>query len=42
MKDGLQSEGLVPCGVEATFNGLGLLLALTLGIWDELELDVRV
>lgn len=42
MKDVLQSEGLIPSGVEATFNGLGLLLALTLGIWDELELDVGV
>lgn len=42
MKDVLQSEGLIPGGVEATFNGLGLLLALTLGIWDELELDVGV
>lgn len=37
-----QSEGLIPGGVEATFDGLGLLLALTFGIWDQLELDVGV
>ena len=38
----LQGEALIPGGVEATFDGLGLLLALTLGIWDQLELDVGV
>lgn len=37
-----QGEALIPGGVEATFDGLGLLLALTLGIWDQLELDVGV
>lgn len=37
-----QSKSLVPGGVEATFDGFGLLLALTLGIWDQLELDVGV
>lgn len=38
----LQSEGLVPHGVQATFDGLGLLLALTFGIRNQLELDVGV
>lgn len=38
----LQSEGLIPGGVEATFDGLSLLLALALGVWDQLELDVGV
>lgn len=42
MRDVLQSEGFIPGGVEATFDGLGLLLALALWIWDQLELDVRV
>lgn len=37
-----QSERLVPGGVEAAFDGFGLLLALALGIWDQLELDVGV
>lgn len=37
-----QSESVVPGGVEATFDGFGLLLALTLGIWDQLEFDVGV
>jgi len=37
-----QREALVPGGVEAASDGLGLLLALTLWIWDELELDVGV
>lgn len=38
----LQSEGLIPHGVQATFDGLGLLLALTFGIRNQLELDVGV
>lgn len=38
----LQSEALVPGGVEAAFDGLGLLFALALGIWDQFEFDVRV
>lgn len=42
MRGGSQIESLIPGGVEATFDGLGLLLALTLWIWDELELDVGV
>lgn len=42
MREVLQGEALIPGGVEATFDGLGLLLALTLGIWDQLELDVGV
>lgn len=37
-----QSEGLVPRGVEGAFDGLCLLLALTLGIGNQLELDVGV
>lgn len=38
----LQGEGLVPHRVQATFDGLGLLLALTFGIRNELELHVGV
>lgn len=41
-KDVLQGEAFVPDRIQATFDGLGLLLALTLGIWDQFELDVGV
>lgn len=37
-----QCERLIPGGVEVGADGLGLLLGLILGVWDELELDVRV
>lgn len=42
IKDVSQSESFIPGGVEATFDGFGLLLALTLGIWDQLELDIGI
>lgn len=38
----LQGEAFVPDRIQATFDGLGLLLALALGIWDQFELDVGV
>lgn len=38
----LQSEGLVPHGVQATFDSLGLLLAFTFGIRNQLELHIGV
>lgn len=41
-KDVLQGEAFIPDRIQATFDGLGLLLALTLGIWDQFELDVGV
>lgn len=37
-----QCKRLIPGGVEVGEDGLGLLLGLILGVWDELELDVRV
>lgn len=38
----LQLKGLVPDGVEAAFDGLGLLFALAAWIWDQFELHVGV
>lgn len=38
----LQSEGLVPLGVERALDGPGLLLALTFGIRNQFQLDVGI
>lgn len=38
----LQFKSLIPGGVEAALYGLGLLLALAAGIWDQFELHVGV
>lgn len=37
-----QVKGLVPFGVEVGADGFGLLLGLIFGVWDELELDIRI
>lgn len=41
-EDVSQSEGLVPGGIEATFDGPGLLLALALGIRNKFELHIGI
>ena len=38
----LQSKCLVPLGVEGALDGLGLLLALTLGIRNQFQFHVRI
>lgn len=38
----LQFKGLVPGGVEAALDGLGLLFTLTAWVWDQFELHVGV
>lgn len=38
----LQFKGLVPGGVEATLDGLGLLFGLIARVWDQFELHVGV
>lgn len=40
--DVLQGEAFIPDRIQATFDGLGLLLALTLGVWNQFEFDVGV
>lgn len=38
----LQFKGLIPGGVEAALDGLGLLFTLAAGVWDQFKLHIGV
>lgn len=42
VEEDVQFEGLVPGGVQAALDGLGLLLALAARVRDQLQLHVGV